>query len=912
MICLVPLFFIFTIFLSLDVNAGGWIEDKNGKTIIHVTGDLTGLANDDPNGRARYANHLAFIKSFPELFAKKYKAKYKANPAKYGRHNWNNVEVDVRPFTGISIPGVESDLLSIAGGIAPDILYINFRKSNNYIMNGFLYPLDKPEDGYFSSLTTEEVDFRINKKLWPVIKRPGPDGKEHLWAMPNGGIVGKVLLYRKKLFDELDIPYPDDKWTWNDMYDAAKKITDPPNGIYGLLLGGGKHESWFWCTYLWSAGGDVMKYDPKIRKWKCIYDSPAAAIALNFYLKLATEKWTDSTGMVRYGYSSKGTGDDYMKWDRSEIGMMISYIDEKLFATINPDQVGMAPIPLGPTGIRGGEINSRIYGLFSQIKEPAVRDAAWEYIISTDSKESMARYTKAMVEEGYGAFVNPKYLEMFGYPEIIRLCPKGWASCFALALKTGKPEPYGPNSNFAYDMMTEPIQEAELLSLKGELPEDKDARLESLQNLLTKSCDKANEVMLGEIKPAERLQRRIVAGIVIAAIIAVFTMIFRKIFRIFTPATGSGKPKGWGLWRYRWAYFILVPAVVTILLWQYIPLFSGSVMAFLNYKLVGTSTFVGLDNFGDIIYDSFWWSAIWNSFRYSFLVIAMTFVPPIILAVLLQEVPKGSVLYRIIYYLPAVNTGIVTLLLWKLFYEPSEKGMLNSLLLQVPAIAFLAFGIILLVICILFARRLILNEMRFGAVCMYIAGFMLLSACAGLASPILWHNRETFSTAIMNLPFRLFDFMPEPQRWLSDPKTALVSCIIPMMWAGMGPGCLIYLAALKGVPEDYYEAADIDGANVLDKILFIVFPMLRPLIIINFIGVFIGSWYSSTSTVLALTGGGAGTEVAGLHIWYKAFTYLNFGSATAAAWMLGFMLIGFTVYQLQILSKLEFKSVGKK
>lgn len=910
--CLAPLLFILTIFLSLDTNAGGWVEDKNGKTIIHVTGDLAGINGSDPNSRARYENHLAFIKSFPELFAQKYKAKYKANPKKYGRHNWDNVEVDVRPFTGLSIPGVESDLLSIAGGIAPDILYINFRKSNNYIMNKFLYPLDKPEDNYFTGLTQEEIDFRIHQKLWPVIKRQGPDGKEHIWAMPNGGICGKVLLYRKKLFDEQDIPYPDDKWTWNDMYDAAKKITDPPNGIYGLLLGGGRHESWFWCTYLWSAGGEVMAYDSKIKKWKCIYDSPAAVTALDFYLKLTTEKWTDSTGIVRYGYSTKGTDNDYLKWDRGEIGMMIAYIDEKLFATINPDLVGMAPVPLGPTGQRGGEINSRLYGLFSQIKEAAVRDAAWEYIISTDSKESMARYTKAMVEEGYGAFVNPRYLEMFGYPEIIRLCPPGWSNCFELALKTGKPEPYGPNSNFAYDMMTEPIQEAELLSLKGELPEEKVPRDEYLQELLTASCQKANEVMLGEIKPAERLQRRIVATIVLLAIIAAFSMIFRKIFKIFTPATGTGKPKGWGLWRYRWAYLILVPAAATIFLWHYVPLFNGSMMAFLDYKLVGSSAFVGLDNFGDIIYDSFWWTAIWNSLRYSFLVIAMTFAPPIILAVLLQEVPRGSVLYRIIYYLPAVNTGIVTLLLWKMFYEPSEKGMLNSLLLQVPAIVFLALGVFLLTICLLFARRLLLNEMKFGAFCISLVGLMLLTACAGLASPMLWLKGETFMTALENIPFRLFSVMPEPQRWLSDPKTALVSCIIPMTWAGMGPGCLIYLAALKGIPEDYYEAADIDGANVLDKILFIVFPMLRPLIIINFVGVFIGSWYSSTDTVLALTGGSASTEVAGLHIWYKAFTYLNFGSATAAAWMLGFMLIGFTVYQLQILSKLEFKSVAKK
>ncbi len=101
-----------------------------------------------------------------------------------------------------------------------------------------------------------------------------------------------------------------------------------------------------------------------------------------------------------------------------------------------------------------------------------------------------------------------------------------------------------------------------------------------------------------------------------------------------------------------------------------------------------------------------------------------------------------------------------------------------------------------------------------------------------------------------------------------------------------------------------------DGANFLDKILFVVFPMLKALIIINFVGAFIQSWYQATGNILVMTGGHANTEVVGLHIWYKAFTFLRFGEATAAAWMLGFMLIGFTVHQLQLLSRVEFKAQG--
>jgi hypothetical protein len=86
------------------------------------------------------------------------------------------VTVELERFSGLNVEGAEVDLLAIAGGVAPDVLYINFRKSDNYIRNNFLYPLDKPEDGYLAAMSPEEIDFRINPKLWPVIQRKGPSG----------------------------------------------------------------------------------------------------------------------------------------------------------------------------------------------------------------------------------------------------------------------------------------------------------------------------------------------------------------------------------------------------------------------------------------------------------------------------------------------------------------------------------------------------------------------------------------------------------------------------------------------------------------------------------------------------------------------------------------------------------------
>ncbi len=911
--------FSFILFMMTISCFAGWIEsDKDGTTIIHLKVDgLPDPTNSDIYMRAESAGVQAFVKEFPKIFAKKYAERYKADPKKYGKYNWDKVEVRLSPFSGITVEGVENDLLAIAGKMAPDVLYINFRKSDNYIRNGFLYPLDE----YIAALTPQEktaIDTeRVHPRIWDVIRRKGADGKVHIWSLPFGGSpLGKVLMYRKDLFDRHGIPYPDSKWTWDDMFNACKKITDPSKGIYGTIMSRGKGESFNWITFLWSAGGEAMEYDQGKDQWKCTFDSPAAVTAVDFYTRLCSERWSDDKGVVRRGYAYKDA-DGRTKWSRGEVGLFISYIGDSTLSTFNSEINGIAPVPLGPTGIRGAELNSRMYGIFSEIKDIPVRDAAWEYIHFLDSDTSMRIRTDMLVDGGMGQFIMPKYLLKYGYEDIIHLSPKGWNDIFEIALNTGKPEPYGKNSNFAYHQMSIPLQLVEGMELRGELPgiNEPEKRRQAIQSVLTESVTRTNELMIGVIPAPEKMKRRVLAIVFLSAIVITYFFVFKKVFKIFSePSNSMKKPEKWGFRKYRWAYLLLLPALLTIFIWNYLPLARGSVMALYDYKILGKSIFVGVDNFGDLLVDSFWWQSIWNALRYSMLIIVLTFLPPLILAVLLQEIPKGKLLFRMIYYLPAVISGLVTMLLWKQFYEPSEFGVLNKVVLQIPAWGFLLIGIVLLVVCLVFARRLWFYRMWVPMFLFAAGGVIIFFAVAAFAKPILFLQGEPLLAGLANIFPRLLCSTGEPYRWLSNPNTAMISCVIPMVWAGIGPGCLIYLAALKGIPDDYYEAADIDGATFIDKILFIVFPTVKTLLVINFVGVFIGSWYSSTGNILVMTGGDAATntETAGLYIWYKAFSYLNFGPATAAAWMLAFMLIGFTVYQLQILSKVEFRTAAKK
>jgi len=114
------------------------------------------------------------------------------------------------------------------------------------------------------------------------------------------------------------------------------------------------------------------------------------------------------------------------------------------------------------------------------------------------------------------------------------------------------------------------------------------------------------------------------------------------------------------------------------------------------------------------------------------------------------------------------------------------------------------------------------------------------------------------------------------------------------------------------VPTEYYEAADIDGAGLWTKIWRITLPQLAPLIVIQLVGAVVAA-FQITDRILAMTDGGPlyATHTIGLEIWESAFLYLRFGYATAAAWMMGTLLIGFTVLQLRIMSKVRFAASGR-
>lgn len=122
--------------------------------------------------------------------------------------------------------------------------------------------------------------------------------------------------------------------------------------------------------------------------------------------------------------------------------------------------------------------------------------------------------------------------------------------------------------------------------------------------------------------------------------------------------------------------------------------------------------------------------------------------------------------------------------------------------------------------------------------------------------------------------------------WLTDPKTSKLSLTVMGLW-GTGGSMLIFLAALQNVPEQLYEAADIDGASWLAKQWHVTLPMISPVILFNLIMGIIGYFQYFTQAFVMTNGGPLeSTMFYALKIFNEAFMNWRLGYASAMAWIL--------------------------
>lgn len=140
----------------------------------------------------------------------------------------------------------------------------------------------------------------------------------------------------------------------------------------------------------------------------------------------------------------------------------------------------------------------------------------------------------------------------------------------------------------------------------------------------------------------------------------------------------------------------------------------------------------------------------------------------------------------------------------------------------------------------------------------------------------------------------------QPPGWLASAEWALVSVIIVQIWHSIGYYMVLYLAGLQGIPNDLYEAAEIDGAGKVSQFWKITVPMLSPVIFFTAIIGIINS-FKVFDLVFVLTQGGPGrsTHVLVYDIYNTAFQRYEYGYASAMAYILFLVILIITIIQFR-------------
>lgn len=275
-------------------------------------------------------------------------------------------------------------------------------------------------------------------------------------------------------------------------------------------------------------------------------------------------------------------------------------------------------------------------------------------------------------------------------------------------------------------------------------------------------------------------------------------------------------------------YLFIGVAMIIFIMFTLYPVISAVITSLQKYKPFG-SEWVALNNYVDAMKSSLFWKSIKNTVLYTIIVVPCSLLISFIISIMILPFSrKLQSVFKALYYLPGIASGVAIAVVWLWLYDSSPSGIFNRIL-----------GI-------------------FGAV---------------------------------------------SQNWLSSSKTAMLSLILMALLSSHGSNIIIYMAALHGIDNTYFEAAEIDGATFLQKVRYIVFPLCKPTTLFLLVTGIIGSFQVFMNAYM-MTGGGPdnNTTMIGLLIFNNAFTYGKYGLACAQAIILA-LVIG-------LLTMLQFKVMG--
>jgi multiple sugar transport system substrate-binding protein len=255
-----------------------------------------------------------------------------------------------------------------SGGSLPDVFWMHSNNARKYMDNGLLLDLtDK-------IAKSEKID--LNNYYSDISDLYSLDGK--YYAIPKD-IDTIALWYNKTMFDEAGVAYPDDTWTWESLYEAAKKLTKADGSQYGYAINTGNNQDSYYNA-IYANGGYVISEDKK----KSGYDDPKTIEAMKLFERMLREGISPDLQMI-----SENPADVLLQSGKvamiTQGSWMVPAFRDNEYTAANCD---IAPLPMGEDGTRVSIYNGLGWAAAANGKNT---DAAWSLIEYLGSKEAQLK-----------------------------------------------------------------------------------------------------------------------------------------------------------------------------------------------------------------------------------------------------------------------------------------------------------------------------------------------------------------------------------------------------------------------------------------------------------------------------------------------------------------------------------------
>lgn len=287
-----------------------------------------------------------------------------------------------------------------------------------------------------------------------------------------------------------------------------------------------------------------------------------------------------------------------------------------------------------------------------------------------------------------------------------------------------------------------------------------------------------------------------------------------------------------------------------------------------------------------------------NGYEFTDTLIGYVYLSPVMIWILtFMLFPMGYVIYLSLYKWNFVSSSKKFIGLQNyitLFHDP-------DFIESVRHTVEFTVGSVLLTMVFAIAIALLLNH-HFKGIGVLRSIFYSPVVVSMIAAAMVWSILFDPQSGSINLMLKMIGI--NGPGWLNDPNWAMWGIIIMTVWKNMGYYAVIYLAALQGISESYYEAANLDGAGRITVFLRITWPLLMPATLLVVIMGIINSFQVFGQVYVMTQGGPIGkTNVIVYYLYEKAFVYFEMGYASAVGFVLFLMIFVVTILQFKFTDK---------